>query len=50
MVQGAPAARVEPQLLVWVKSPEGIMLVMVKLEVPEFVSVIGSEVLLEPSA
>lgn len=50
IVQEAPAARLVPQLLVWVKSPLAAMLVMLMLAVPEFVSVTGWEALLDPRA
>ena len=39
MVQEALGARLEPQVLVWEKSPLTAMLVMVRLAVPVFVSV-----------
>ena len=39
MVQLAPAATVEPQLLVWAKSPLLVMLVMLRVRKPVFVSV-----------
>jgi hypothetical protein len=41
MAQFAPAARLEPQLLVCAKLALAEMLVMLKLAVPPFVSVIG---------
>jgi len=50
MRQEAPVPRVAGQLLVWLKSPEGTMLVMVKLVVPELVSVTGTAALLVPNA
>jgi hypothetical protein len=38
-VQLAPAATLEPQVLVWEKSPLALMLVIVRLALPVFLSV-----------
>jgi hypothetical protein len=38
-VQLAPAARLEPQVLVWEKSPLAVMLVMLRVALPVFLSV-----------
>jgi hypothetical protein len=38
-VQLAPAATLEPQVLVWEKSPLALMLVIVRLAFPVFLSV-----------
>ena len=38
-VQLAPAPRLEPQLLVWEKSPLAVMLVMPRAALPAFLSV-----------
>jgi hypothetical protein len=37
-VQLAPAARLEPQVLVWAKSPLTVMLVIVRVALPVFFS------------
>jgi len=39
MVQEAPAARLELQVLVWEKSPLAVMLVIVRVAFPAFVRV-----------
>ena len=39
MVQLAPAATLEPQVLVWEKSPLALMLVMLRVALPVFLSV-----------
>jgi hypothetical protein len=49
IVQEAPAARLAGQLFDWVKSPEGIILVILKLAVPLLVKVIGWAALVAPS-
>jgi hypothetical protein len=38
-VQLAPAATLEPQVLVWEKSPLAVMLVMLRAALPVFLSV-----------
>jgi len=50
IVQEAPAARLAGQLFDWVKSPEGIILVILKLAVPLLVKVIGWAALVAPAA
>ena len=45
--QEAPAARLEPQLLVWEKSPLATMLVMLRAAVPVFWSITLCGLLLE---
>ena len=53
MVQLAPAATLDPQLLVWAKSlalaPESAMLVMLKATLPELVKVTALVVLVVPT-
>ena len=54
MVQLAPAARLDPQLLVWEKSlafePKTAMLVMLNAALPELLKVTDRVVLVEPTA
>ena len=50
MVQFPPATREAGQLLVCAKSPLAVMVLMMSVLVPEFVSVMGSGELLVPSA
>ena len=50
MLQEAPAATLEPQVLVWEKSPLTAMLVMVRAEVPVLVRVTLCGLLLVPTA
>jgi hypothetical protein len=50
MLQEAPAATLEPHVLVWEKGPLTAMLEMVSVEVPVFSSVTAWALLLTPSA
>ena len=50
MLHEAPAATLEPQVLVWEKGPLTAMLEMVSVEVPVFSSVTACELLLTPTA
>ena len=49
-VQLALAARLEPQVLVWEKSPLGLMLLMLSVAFPVFVSVTVWGLLVVPTA
>ena len=48
-VQLAPAARLEPQVLVWAKSPLTVMLVIVRVALPVFFSATVWALLLVPT-
>ena len=48
-VQLAPAARLEPQVLVWEKSSLSVMLEIVRAALPSFLSVIVSAELVVPT-
>lgn len=50
MVQLDPAFRLLPQLLLWLKSPLGTMLLIVSLALPELVSVTFCGLLLVPTS
>jgi hypothetical protein len=39
MVQEAPAATLEPQVLVWEKSPLALIMILLSVAFPEFLSV-----------
>ena len=50
MAQAAPAATLEPQVLVWEKSPVAVMLVMLRAPLPVLLRVTVCALLLVPTA